>query len=225
MVTELSYQMKWAWSITEHQRNKLLLYMLIGVLSIGLCISFVYWTKQTIDLATAGSKQQIILVMCWTVSSIVLSLLFGLMANWLNGRTVRDIFVKLQNSLLKKQMNVGTIRQNLQIDPVENDDKELREALICACAEFVNELPDGIDTYIGEGGHGLSEGQAQRIAVARMLMRDSDIWLLDEITAGLDIETGKNLVDKLLNRGEDKLILFVTHDSYVAEQCSKAIFI
>ncbi|WP_270088408.1 ABC transporter ATP-binding protein [Sphingobacterium sp. SYP-B4668] len=540
MVTELSYQMKWAWSITERQRGKLVLYMLIEVLSIGLSISFVYWTKQTIDFAIAGSKQQIILAMCWTTLSIVLSLLCGLMASWLNGRTVIDLFAKLQNRLLKKQMNIiwsernklatgdlmvrfssdcqevvqtvgnifpnflltgirllacsvflwtmdpmlaivllamlplfilskmyyrrlrrindalksaestfghilyenlrlrmsirglglqtlrhrkandaqndlltlkvqllgfsklsqgalqlvvnlgflitfgwgiyrlhtqeisfgtmtaflqlvgriqsplvslmgfaptfirfrttanrliemdnaaieteveqepmvkieklevenlqfsydalpvfqnlnltvskgeplaimggsgigkttlirlllalvypkkgnivlftdngvkrlqsqhrvnvgyvpqgeklfsGTIRQNLQVNPIEADDNEMREALICACAEFVYELPDGIDTYIGEGGHGLSEGQVQRLAVARMLMRDSGIWLLDEITSGLDVETGKILVNRLLMRGKDKLILFVTHDSYVAEQCSKAIFI
>lgn len=124
-----------------------------------------------------------------------------------------------------EKLFTGTIRQNLQINQTEASDEQMRDALTYACAEFVYELPNGIDTFIGESGHGLSEGQIQRIAVARMFMRDSRIWLLDEITAGLDLETGKRMVKNLLERGKDKLILFVTHDSYVAEQCSKAILI
>lgn len=540
MVSELAYQIKWAWSITEDQRGRLLLYILVEVMAIVLSISFIYWTKQTIDYAIVGSKQQIIIAMCYTILSIVLSLLCSVLGSWINGRTVIDLFVKLQNKLLKQQMNIlwsernnlstgdlmvrfnsdcqevvqtvgstlpnffltgirlvasclflstidptltlillamvplfilskmyyrklrrindalksaesnfgqvlyenlrlripirglslqalrqhkvesaqddlvklkvnllgfsklsqgslqlvvnlgflitfawgiyrlhmqeisfgtmtaflqlvgriqsplvslmgfapvfirfrtianrliemnnvsiekeaelgevisieklsieglhfsygtapiftdfnltanmgepvavmggsgigkttlirlllalvkpnkgniwlstcngvealdtrhrfnigyvpqgeklfrGTIRQNLQVDNREVDEQVLNEALICACAEFVYDLPDGLDTHVGESGYGLSEGQVQRIAVARMLVRESHIWLLDEVTSALDRETGEMLISRLLKRGQDKLILFVTHDNYVAQQCSKTIII
>lgn len=540
MVSELSYQIKWAWSIIKDQRGRLLLYILIEVLVIALSISFIYWTKQTIDYAISGSKQQIISAMFYTVLSILLSLFCGVLGSWINGRTVIDLFVQLQNNLLKQQMNVlwsernnlstgdlmvrfnsdcqevvqtlattlpnflltgirllascvflstidptltlillamvplfmlskiyygklrrindalksaesnfgqvlfenlrlripirgmslqalrqhkvenaqndlkklkvnllgfsklsqgtlqlvinlgflitfawgihrlhlqeisfgtmtaflqlvgriqsplvslmgfapvfirfktvadrviemnnvsieketelveiinikkisienlqfsydispvftnlnitvnkgesvavmggsgigkttlirlllalvkpnkgniwlttdngienldikhrfnigyvpqgeklfrGSIRQNLQVNNREVDEQILHDALVCACAEFVYDLPDGLDTYVGESGYGLSEGQVQRIAVARMLMRESRIWLLDEVTSALDRETGETMINRLLKRGQDKLILFVTHDIYVAQQCSRIIII
>lgn len=72
----------------------------------------------------------------------------------------------------------GSIKENLQLGEQEVSDSKLREVLYLACAEFVYDLPDGLDTIVGESGYGLSEGQAQRIAVARALMRECNIWLL-----------------------------------------------
>ena len=86
----------------------------------------------------------------------------------------------------------GSIKENLQLGEQEVSDSKLREVLYLACAEFVYDLPDGLDTIVGESGYGLSEGQAQRIAVARALMRECNIWLFDEVTSALDPDTGEN---------------------------------
>lgn len=119
----------------------------------------------------------------------------------------------------------GTIRENLLVAaPTAAGDARMEHALWLACAEFVYTLPQGLDTMVAEAGHGLSEGQAQRIAVARAMMRDADIWLFDEITSALDQDTSKRLIDRLLEAGREKLCIFVTHDSSAAEHCSQIIY-
>ena len=117
----------------------------------------------------------------------------------------------------------GTIRENLLPDAELASDERIEEVLKTSCAEFVYSLPDGIDTMIGESGHGLSEGQAQRIAIARALLRGGSIWLLDEPTASLDQNTVKQLVPNLLNIGKEKIIIFVTHDRYLMESCTQIV--
>jgi len=119
----------------------------------------------------------------------------------------------------------GTIRENLQIGNTPIPDEKLREALFTACAEFVFSLPDGLDTEVGESGYGLSEGQAQRIAVARALLRDCSVWLFDEVTSALDPETSERLVARLMQAGKHKLLVFVTHDLKLASYCKKTIYI
>lgn len=119
----------------------------------------------------------------------------------------------------------GTIRENLLITQAKGCEERIKYALWLACAEFVYQLPEGIDTVVGESGHGLSEGQAQRIAIARAMMRDSDIWLFDEVTSALDKETAGLLIERLLKEGENKLCIFVTHDFKLAEKCSQTIIL
>ncbi|UIR55994.1 ABC transporter ATP-binding protein/permease [Sphingobacterium sp. SRCM116780] len=119
----------------------------------------------------------------------------------------------------------GTIRENLQIGKIHFTEDQLHEALYTACAEFVYSLPDGLDTEIGESGYGLSEGQAQRIAVARALLRNSSIWLFDEVTSALDPDTSTQMIARLMEAGKDKLLVFVTHDLKLANQCKKTIYI
>lgn len=132
---------------------------------------------------------------------------------------VNFAYVPQGNSLFS-----GTIRENLLVGVGTADEDRIKYALWLACAEFVNDFPGGIDTVIGESGYGLSEGQAQRIAVARAMMRDADIWLFDEITSALDREISDILISRLLQEGRDKICLFVTHDLKLAEACKQTIY-
>ena len=100
----------------------------------------------------------------------------------------------------------------------------MKYALRTACAEFVYDLPDGLQTIVGESGYGLSEGQAQRIAIARALMRDCSIWLFDEATSALDEETSKLLIERIVEEGKNKIIMFVTHDLKLASTCKQTIY-
>ena len=119
----------------------------------------------------------------------------------------------------------GSIKENLQLGEQEVSDSKLSEVLYLACAEFVYDLPDGLDTIVGESGYGLSEGQAQRIAVARALMRECNIWLFDEVTSALDPDTGEKLIQRLLEAGKNKILVFVTHDMKLAGKCEQTIYI
>jgi ABC-type multidrug transport system fused ATPase/permease subunit len=119
----------------------------------------------------------------------------------------------------------GTIRENLMLHAKENGPLDIDKALRLACAEFVFDFPEGVDTLVGESGMGLSEGQAQRIAIARALLHDGDIWLFDEVTSALDRTTADTLTERLLAYGKHKLCLFVTHDLHLAEKCQQRIYL
>ena len=127
-------------------------------------------------------------------------------------------FVPQGNTLMS-----GTIRYNLQLAKPEATDEEIRQALHTACADFVYELPDSIHTELGERGNGLSEGQAQRIAIARGLLHGGDIFLLDEISSSLDETTERQLFARLFEAYPQKTILFITHRSTVCELCDNVI--
>ena len=99
----------------------------------------------------------------------------------------------------------------------EMRDLLLRHVLQVACAEFVFDLPHGLDTELGERGMGLSEGQAGRIAVARGLLRPGRVLLLDEISSALDEPTERELFRRLFAAYPNKTMIFITHRSAVAE--------
>lgn len=111
----------------------------------------------------------------------------------------------------------GTIRENLLFGNPNATTAQMKEALHIAMADFVFELPDGIDTVCGEQGGGLSEGQAQRIAIARAIVRPSKVLLLDEATSALDIETEHALLMNIKERYKDSTVIFVTHRLAVVE--------
>ena len=89
-------------------------------------------------------------------------------------------------------------------------DEQLRRVLEIASAGLVFDLPNGLDTVLGEGGSGLSEGQAQRIAIARALLRPGKILLLDEATSALDEKTSRTFVENLRRDMGNRSILFIT---------------
>jgi len=128
------------------------------------------------------------------------------------------VFVPQGNTLMS-----GTIRFNLQVAKPEASDQELIGALHTACADFVQELPDGLDTLLGERGSGLSEGQAQRIAIARGLLRPGSILLLDEISSSLDPETETELYARLFKAYPSKTMIFITHRTAVTTLCDSVL--
>lgn len=105
----------------------------------------------------------------------------------------------------------GTIRENLEFGNPDATPQQMYQALHLAMADFVQDLPEGIDTRCGEGGGGLSEGQAQRIAIARAILRPCRVLLLDEATSALDIQTERLLLERLKAHFTDTTIIFVTH--------------
>ncbi len=105
----------------------------------------------------------------------------------------------------------GTIRENLMLGNPRATNAEMQTALVHACADFVLQLPEGLDSRCGEQGTGLSEGQSQRIAIARALLRPSGIFLFDEATSSLDTPTEERLWQNILKYYGDKTLIFVTH--------------
>ena len=130
------------------------------------------------------------------------------------------VYVPQGNTLMS-----GSIRFNLLLANPDATDEQLKEVLQTAVAEFVFDLPDGLDTDLGERGGGLSEGQAQRIAIARGLLRPGNILLLDEISASLDEQTERLLYSRLFERYPQKTMIFITHRPSVSELCNDVIYI
>ena len=128
------------------------------------------------------------------------------------------VFVPQGNTLMS-----GSVRYNLQLARPDATDDELRQVLHVAMADFVYDLPNGIDTQLGERGVGLSEGQAQRIAIARGLLRPGGILLLDEISSSLDEQTERELFRRLFDYCHDKTMIFITHRPAVSQLCDAVI--
>jgi ATP-binding cassette subfamily C protein CydC len=106
----------------------------------------------------------------------------------------------------------ATIRENLRIGRPAAADAELKAALSTArLIEFVQAQPEGLDTWVGEGGSMLSAGQARRLCVARAVLRDAPIWILDEPSEGLDRVTERELLDSLFDVTRGRTVLFITH--------------
>ena len=130
------------------------------------------------------------------------------------------VFVPQGNTLIS-----GTIRNNLLVAKPDASDEELRLALHTACADFVFDLPKRLDTVLAEHGGGLSEGQAQRIAIARGLLRPGSVLLLDEISSALDEATEKELFSRLLHSRPKTTMLLITHRPNVASLCDERVIV
>lgn len=127
------------------------------------------------------------------------------------------VYVPQGNTLMS-----GTIRENLRLGKLNATDEEMKEVLMQACAGFVFDLPQGLDTSCAESGGGLSEGQAQRIAIARALLRNRCIMLFDEATSALDPDTERQLLQNILQK-RDKTIIFITHRPAVVDYCDQTL--
>lgn len=129
------------------------------------------------------------------------------------------VYVPQGNTLLS-----GSIRDNLLLANENATDEEMRSVLSVACADFVFDLQNGLDTICSEQGGGLSEGQAQRICIARALLRKGSVLLLDEATSALDPETERILLHNLLATNRHTVI-FITHRPAVIDYCSQVLHI
>ena len=128
------------------------------------------------------------------------------------------VYVPQGNSLFS-----GTIRDNLLMGNPDATQQQMHEALHIAVADFVFDLPDGLDSHCAEGGVGLSEGQAQRIAIARALLRPGSILLLDEFSSALDADTETALMERLTTSLPDHTMIFITHRGKIIDYCTNTL--
>ena len=128
------------------------------------------------------------------------------------------VYVPQGNTLVS-----GSVRDNLLMGKADATEEEMRDALHTAVAEFVYDLPEGLDTLCGERGAGLSEGQAQRIAIARALLRPGGVLLLDEPSSALDVQTESLLVSRIRARLGNRTLILVTHNPNTASLCSETV--
>ncbi|MBR7070867.1 MAG: ABC transporter ATP-binding protein [Clostridia bacterium] len=119
-------------------------------------------------------------------------------------------------------MLAGTIADNMRMVREGVSDEEIIDALKTACAwEFIEPLPNGINDTLGERGRGISEGQAQRIAIARAILRNAPILLLDEATSALDIDTEERVLENIIKRHPNKVIIISTHRPSALKLCQR----
>ena len=120
----------------------------------------------------------------------------------------------------------GTVRENLLMGDRNADEERMKEVLHLAAADFVMDLPEGLDTICSEAGGGLSEGQAQRIAVARGLLRPGSIVLLDEFSSALDPATEEEMLSRLTAKDglcAGKTMIFITHRESILNFCDSEL--
>lgn len=147
----------------------------------------------------------------------------------LGGRDIRTISESdLRQSIVLIDQNAhifnGTIRSNLLIAAPETEEKALWNALATArLKSFVGQLPDGLDTWVGEGGRELSGGQMQRLALARAFLSAAPIWILDEPTSGLDPETESELIKTVLDAAKERTLIIVTHRKTVLDCFARVV--
>lgn len=130
----------------------------------------------------------------------------------------RFSYVPQGNTLLS-----GTIRENLQLGKPTATEEEMARALHDAAADFVFDLPLKLDTPCTENGGGLSEGQAQRISIARALLHDAPFMLFDESTSALDAKTEERVVENIVGRCKGKTLIFITHRPSVLAYCTQQL--
>ena len=111
---------------------------------------------------------------------------------------------------------------NMRMVREDATDEQIIECLKLACAwEFVSKLPDGINSKVRERGKGVSEGQAQRLSIARAMLRDSPILLLDEVTSALDEQTEERVLDNIIRYCPNKTCIVATHRPSVLKHCKR----
>ncbi len=119
-------------------------------------------------------------------------------------------------------MILGTIAENMRMVKADATDEEIIDCLKMACAwDFVKAIPEGINAHIGERGKGVSEGQAQRLSIARAMLRDAPILLLDEATSALDEETEERVLNNIVQQCPNKTVIVATHRPSVLSRCQR----
>ncbi len=134
----------------------------------------------------------------------------------------RQMAIVLQNNVVLP----GTIRANITYAAPDAEETSIQTALHISCAdEFVDSLPDGLDTELGEGGAKVSTGQRQRIGIARAIVRDTPVLILDEPTASLDIETESEVLARLSTWAKDRIVFLISHRQNAVKIADNIIYL
>ncbi len=152
------------------------------------------------------------------------STLFNLLAGEISAEngTVRVLPARLLTQ--RTELFKDSLRNNLKLAKSDANDAELNAALEAAgLGDFMEAQTEGLDTVLGEGGLGLSGGQARRLALARLFLTDAPLWLLDEPTEGLDQATAEDVLYRLDEQAKDRTLLIATHIQREARICDRAI--
>ncbi|SDB68558.1 ABC transporter ATP-binding protein [Butyrivibrio sp. INlla16] len=119
-------------------------------------------------------------------------------------------------------MMAGSILENMRLVKQDASDEEIKEALETACIyDFIERLPDGLNHMLGESGLGFSEGQNQRLSIARALLKDAPILLLDEATSALDVATERKVLNNIMIKDPKKTVILTTHRPTVLTMCDR----
>ncbi|KAB2705308.1 ATP-binding cassette subfamily C protein CydC [Ochrobactrum intermedium] len=172
----------------------------------------------TLDIA-AGERVAIV-----GTSGAGKSTLFSLLAGEI--QATQGSVAVLPTRLLTQRTELfqDSLRDNLRLARADAGDHELMDALDAAgLGTFIRELPAGLDAMLGEGGLGLSGGQARRLALARLFLTDAPLWLLDEPTEGLDNATAEDVLERLKARAGSRTLLIATHIRREARICERII--
>ncbi len=172
----------------------------------------------TLDIA-AGERVAIV-----GTSGSGKSTLFSLLAGEI--QATQGSVAVLPTRLLTQRTELfqDSLRDNLRLARADAGDHELMDALDAAgLGTFIRELPAGLDAMLGEGGLGLSGGQARRLALARLFLTDAPLWLLDEPTEGLDNATAEDVLERLKARAGSRTLLIATHIRREARICERII--
>ena len=200
-------------------------------------ISFQYNTgKQVLEKASFVAKPGEIVAIVGPSGegkTTMLRILLGLVSAWEGTVTVgaaneeaipisaatRGLFSYVPQD---NMMFAGNIAENLRVMKEDATEEELNEALRKACAyEFVHKIPTGLQSPIYENGGGFSEGQIQRLAIARALLSDAPVLLFDEATSALDVATERKILRNILDRSSDKTCIITTHRPSVLSMCDR----
>ncbi|WP_454702451.1 thiol reductant ABC exporter subunit CydC [Agrobacterium burrii] len=174
----------------------------------------------TINLAIAAGERVAIIGPSGAGKTSLIQLLAGELQP--SAGTVRALPSSLMTQ--RSQLFRDSIADNLRLAKPAATERELWDALDAAgLAEHVKTLPAGLETRLGEAGQGLSGGQSRRLALARFLLIDKPLWLLDEVTEGLDGETARDVLSRLFARAEGKTVVMITHNRREAEFADRII--
>ncbi|MFQ0814065.1 ABC transporter ATP-binding protein [Brucella anthropi] len=175
---------------------------------------------KTIDLDIAAGERVAIV----GTSGAGKSTLFNLLAGEIPADRGRVAVLPARLLTQRTELFQDSLRDNLRLARADASDRELMDALQAAgLGALIDELPAGLDTMLGEGGLGLSGGQARRLALARLFLTDAPLWLLDEPTEGLDSATAQDVLERLKARAGARTLLIATHIGREAQICERII--
>lgn len=177
---------------------------------------------EDIDLAVRAGERVALVGASGAGKTTLLRLLSGELApTFGNVMALPSVLLTQRNQLFRE-----SLRDNLRLANATACDEQLMTALHAAgLAQDIESMPDGLDTRLGEGGLGLSGGQSRRLALARILLRDAPLWLMDEPTEGLDGQTARDVLNRISLAAKNRSLVIATHIRREAELADRILLL